>query len=159
MHHVPLPLPNLLFWWMASSWLPHPWLPNRHQLLAIGLQSFCSLSYQAPTTLHGGWECTFRACEEIFLSLLSPSWSVLPITVRPMVLQCERVVFTVGSVQLFMIWPLPNFALFLSARSPVTSLLLNPMVTSLSSIYLTFSSTGQVNHSFFYSSILFTKNF
>ena len=74
---------------------------------------------------------------------------------RPVALhhKCDHftpTVVTVRPVYLFMIWLLPaSSALSPSARSPMTSLLLNPVVNSLSSIYLTSSSTGQVNHSFF----------
>lgn len=162
MHQASLPLSNPLFWWMAPSWLPPPWLPADISSWQLGCSLF-AVSPVRPPPPFMRWECPFRVCEDILLSLLAPAWSVLPLTVSPVVLQHKHdhfspAVFTVGSVQLFMIWALPTSALFLSARSPVTSLLLHPMVNSLSSIYLTFSSTGQVNHSFFIPLFYLQKN-
>ena len=50
---------------------PSPLTPSRHQLLAVGLQSFCSLPCQAPTTLH-----------EVGVSFQS-LWGHSPVPARP----------------------------------------------------------------------------
>lgn len=150
---------------MAPSWFLHPQCPNRHLVLATGLQTFAislfrplppfiggRVHFQSlwghspdPTLLlmHLAYNCQTDCSEtEVFnnhLFSLSSKWG-LPIS---------------------MIWPQPtSFALSPSSRRPMTSMLLNSMVISLSSIYLTWSSSGRIDHSILLClSILFVKVF